>query len=277
MIPSRNSILERLILFFKYFHLFSFACRIRSVGMLVNRETTSKETNSKPSGTVILSTISTYNSTYNGTIHQFQQLTMTTSTDSDSFFTKEDNTIHKIRKKIEYHFGYNIISNFNTLTKMMKKLTVSKSELKFLLKCRSFDIFPRHISNLCKSFKKLSFHSNLINRKVCHLIDYTKKKLLNSEIRDLNIHIKFLTNSINSQIIKLKASTSEITIAEFLKYYDKTLTYFQYKHSHIHTKKFNDLLQFYNINDPQPSPHIDIDTPNNNNSDLNIKKRKKNG
>ena len=58
LIPSKNSALERFILLFKYFHRFSIASRIRSVGMLVNRETTSKETNSKPSETVILSTIS---------------------------------------------------------------------------------------------------------------------------------------------------------------------------------------------------------------------------
>ena len=73
-----------------------------------------------------------YNSTYNGTTHQFQQLTLTTSTDSDSIFTQKDNKLHKILRKIEYHFGKNIISNFNIVTKMMKRLTVSESELKFL-------------------------------------------------------------------------------------------------------------------------------------------------
>ena len=161
-----------------------------------------------------------YNSTYNGRTHQFQQLTLTTSTDSDSIFTQKDNKLHKILRKIEYHFGKNIISNFNIVTKMMKRLTASESELKFLLKCRSFDIFPRHILNLSKSINNLSFHSNFINRKVRHLIDYTKKKILNSEIRHLNIHIKFLNNSINSQLTKLKASTTEKTIEEFLKYYE---------------------------------------------------------
>ena len=147
----------------------------------------------------------------------------------------------------------------------MKKLTVSKCKLKFLLNCRSYDIFPRHISKQCKSINNLSFHSNLINIKVSHTTEYIKKKLQNLEVRDLNIHIKFLNNSINSQLTKLKASTSETITDEFLKYYENTLTYFQYKHSTIHTKKFNGLLQQYNIKDPQTSLHTNTNTTNNNN------------
>ena len=158
----------------------------------------------------------------------------------------------------------------------MKKLTVSKSKLKFLLKCRNYDIFPRHISKLCKSTNNISFHSNLINKKTSHTTEYIRKKLQNLEIWDINIHIKFVNNSINSQLTKLKASTSETITDEFLKYYENTLTFFQYKHSTIHTKKFNGLEQQYNIKDPQTSLHTTPTLPITTMT-LTLKKLKKNG
>ena len=184
-----------------------------------------------------------YNRSYNGTTQMLRQPNLTASTDGNSIFTQDDNKLHRIVKKIEHHFGKNTTSDFYNVTKSMKKLTVSKCQLKFLLKCRNYDIFPRHMSKLCKSINNISFHSNLINKKASHTTEYIKKKLHNLEIRDINIHIKSLNNSINSQLTKLKASTSETITDEFLKYYENTLTYFQYKHSTIHTKKFNGLLQ----------------------------------
>ena len=155
----------------------------------------------------------------------------------------------------------------------MKKFTVSKCKLKFLLKCRNYDIFPRHISKLSKAINNISFHSNLIKKKASHTTECIKKELQNLEIRDINIYIKFLNNSINSQLTKLKASISETITDEFLKYYENTLTYFQCKHTTRYTKKFNGLLQQYNIKDPQTSLHTNTNTTNNNN-DSDIKKTK---
>ena len=146
------------------------------------------------------------------------------------------------------HFGkgsfkeiVEIKDKFAKLCKLLKKCTTTNSELWFLLNCRSYDVFPRHIKNLSKCFHNLSFHSNYARKKVNHLSNYVHKKILDFEISDLNIHILFLQKQIDSTTLKLKASTSHQLIHRFLHYYDFTLQFIKNWHTKKHTDKLNQI------------------------------------
>ena len=95
-------------------------------------------------------------------------------------------------------FNYKVKSAFINITRNLKKRQKSNAHLKFLLQCRSHDVFPKHIKKSFNLSNSKNFHSNFVNRKVKQLYKNYCKKILNLEITDHNTNIRFLSKKIQN-------------------------------------------------------------------------------
>ena len=76
----------------------------------------------------------------------------------------------------------------------MIKIALVKNQILFLTNCRKFDIYPTHIYK--NSIANIRFRSSFVNKKFRRYNDITCKRLLNWEIKDCHIHLKFLETGI---------------------------------------------------------------------------------
>ena len=121
------------------------------------------------------------------------------------------------------------------------KLAHARSHLVFLLECRTFDMLPKHLNNYNKKIENLKLYSRSVNKKMKNFLHYIKKKMLNLEIKDLNIHIKFLQKNETLLKIIVKDLLEENDFVYFLKLLDIYLENKLKNMKHTKRKKLNSL------------------------------------
>ena len=85
--------------------------------------------------------------------------------------------------------------------KLIENRAVSLARRRYLLECRTKECLPTHIYCIRKRFQCLHYNSSRIKRQFQNILDSFQFKLLNIEITDINIHIKYVENKIE-QITK---------------------------------------------------------------------------
>ena len=85
-----------------------------------------------------------------------------------------------------------------------------KSKLQFLLDCRKYKIFPPHLENL--QFGNIEFYTRFVSHKFDNYKTITRKRLLNWEIMDLFLHLKFMERNILKSETELLNSLSLLLI-----------------------------------------------------------------
>ena len=173
-------------------------------------------------------------------------------------------------------FLQHIRDNFgvNTSTLMKKyihtniRIAKTVSTRRFLLKCRSNDVTPKHIIALKNRLNNITFHSKSSHYKHQSAISNFSTKILNNEIRDINIHLTFLNNELNT--ITKKIATSNLDNEVFKKFIELEHNRFQQiqtKLNHVHKKKFTSLLPPINTTSVDKSSWLknfsDTSLPNN--------------
>ena len=121
-------------------------------------------------------------------------------------------------------FGYKVKKkNFLKLSRLLYDLKISESRCKFLIKCRFYDLIPKHNSNCLINLSNLPFHSKKECRHLNKLIVSTQKRILNMEISDINVHKIFLKKSILSKQNVLYNLCGVNITNGFLNYYNTKL------------------------------------------------------
>lgn len=122
------------------------------------------------------------------------------------------------------YYNVHLFTLFGALSRFTKKLTFLRSQLSFLLRCRSYDLIPQHIYHACKSLNNISFIGRKILKKREKLMSGVRRKFLNLEISDLNVKISKLNSDI--KIVKddiLNITKDRRLLLQFLNYYDDSL------------------------------------------------------
>ena len=112
--------------------------------------------------------------------------------------SETDSFIH-IKNLFQYigsKYGTQLKILLKNWTSTNQRLAVATSKLRFLLRCRSNDVIPIHVQNLYKQYYNVSFFSNSCKRDFHRFNNYSMKKLLDFEIRDINFHLLFLKKSL---------------------------------------------------------------------------------
>jgi hypothetical protein len=78
-------------------------------------------------------------------------------------------------KHLTEHYNKDTTCLFKSWISYKKKFYTSNHQLKFLLRCRRYDLLPPHIKNLRID---VSFHSNYAKRKFKNIIKDNQRRLL---------------------------------------------------------------------------------------------------
>lgn len=143
-------------------------------------------------------------------------------------------------------YSLNVKNRFVTLAKTCINISDAHHDLKFLLKCRSFDVFPRHIENSVIPFLSITFHSNFGKKMQFSYSHSIKKTLLGFEISDLNIHINFLHKKRDLIINDLQNLTSSQLCHAFLSFFQNSISFQGNSKKLSLERKFIDLLSTCN-------------------------------
>ena len=87
-----------------------------------------------------------------------------------------------------------------------KKLTRCRAKRRFLLRCRTHDVRPPHISSLLNNVSNISIYDKSIRKEIDLLVSDFKTKLLNLEIKDCCIEIKDLEKTGKNTLSTLQNS-----------------------------------------------------------------------
>ena len=155
--------------------------------------------------------------------------------------------------------------NFDLLIRNVKRLNYAKIDLRFLLNFRKYDIVPKHLTNCLKRLENVFFHSSWAKRKVQSHKAYILKSLLNTEITDINFHIKFLLKNIESIKNNLLNSTSELFVDTFYSFLNSKFDLNTCQKAEIITNKFQKITNNTNLNQNNMNlNHNSIDSANEN-------------
>lgn len=145
----------------------------------------------------------------------------------------------KILNQIKSKTNHNIKKIFIKLTKAQRLSVSITQQLKFLLRCRTHDVFPNHIN---KYMRKVSFRSRFMNRKFKHFSHFIRKKIMNMGITDLNTHGKYTKIKLENIISNLKTLVDPLVVDNFLDYYELPLKDLKSKYDHKYNNKLNRLI-----------------------------------
>lgn len=136
-------------------------------------------------------------------------------------------------------------------TNIVEQLASATARRIFLLKCRSYDVYPSNIVNSNKRLLSTTFYSDYGRDMLKHYDSVMCNRLLKLEIKDINYHITFLTNQRKSLKIQLDNSALNETILK------KFLDFTNAKKNNIHRKilknlekKFQSIVARNNANKP---------------------------
>lgn len=99
-------------------------------------------------------------------------------------------------------FEYTVISLLKTWIRLNLMMTTKNEQLKFLLRCRRYDVLPT-----CLNYMRLKHHfcSRSATKKYSQFTIKTKIWLLNLEISDANVDLQFLSNRLGDIEARLKS------------------------------------------------------------------------
>ena len=145
--------------------------------------------------------------------------------------------------KIKQLYNEETVSLIKNYVNINNKIRSYTSNKEFLLKCRSNYIYHNKINNVCNKFKSIHFFITSIKRKQELLLKKLKCKILNLEIKDIYLYIKFLTKCILDIVNKL---SKILTIQDYNK--QNKFDYRSNKKYFNLSKKFENLKNQINNN-----------------------------
>lgn len=116
-----------------------------------------------------------------------------------------------------------------------RKICISKQQLTFSIRCRKYNMIPVYIKNLKSN---INFHSNSIGRRFDKFKKLNQFKLLNFEIKDLNINLNYLRKTIINIERELFHRLPEDLVTRFFEFSNHRITSFNCKMKHKSVKKF---------------------------------------
>ena len=120
-------------------------------------------------------------------------------------------------KSIENLYGFTIKKLLKNWLNFNERLAKAIPQRRFLLRCKKDNIFPRHIEQTSKRLNNIVFFSRTYTRKRECYIYHQKIKLLDWEISDVHLHIKFLRTQLDRIHNKLeKTSLPRTVLSRFL-------------------------------------------------------------
>ena len=143
-----------------------------------------------------------------------------------------------------------------------KDLSVALARRRYLLHCRTYDMFPKHIINVkMKLLNNTNFYSNLAKKLFNKLVDKFCKNILNTEITDICTHIKYLDKNLTQ--VKCKLNNSSIDKVFLSKFFVTQTKKFEYI-----SEKYNNVLlnKFYNHTTKNTQINLDSEVVNLKNS-----------
>ena len=95
-------------------------------------------------------------------------------------------------KKIKEKYGKNTLSKVKDYIKINQNICKYEQNKNFLLSCRSRNIKHKKLYNITNNLKKIHFHSQFAKIKTDNIIQKLQNTILNLEIKDIHIHLRFL-------------------------------------------------------------------------------------
>ena len=118
--------------------------------------------------------------------------------------TGDMRNINDIFKYIKINYNTKTHETSEQVVKLIKKLTAAIQHKKFLLKCRTKDLIPKHIQYFVSKLNNFSLISNSVNKKFKFLSKNISRKILNCIIQDLHFNINFIEKKFKTFKINLK-------------------------------------------------------------------------
>ena len=126
------------------------------------------------------------------------------------------NRNHGFFKELQYNSGVTAKTSAKAWINTSKKLTKCLAKRRFLLRCRSNDIRPPHLSSFLNNVRNLTFSNPDIKNEVDILVDEFSKKLHILEIRDICDEIKSLEKNEKTAKETLQYSVLDIVFSNML-------------------------------------------------------------
>ena len=95
-------------------------------------------------------------------------------------------------KKIKEKYGKNTLSKIKNYIKINKNICKYEKKKNFLLSCRSRNLKHKKLLNITNNLKTIHFHSQFAKLKTEKIIKNLQNTILNLEIKDIHIHLRFL-------------------------------------------------------------------------------------
>ena len=169
---------------------------------------------------------------------------------------------------IRGNFGQNTTTIMKKYIQTNIKIAKTVSKRRFLLKCRSHDVIPKHIFTLKQHFNNFSFHNASCQFKHSNIFNRVSTQILNNEIRDIHFHLKFLNVELNKLTTSIKNSNLNKDIFNtFIQLEKNRYSHIESKHNKIHKNKFSYLIPSTTTSSFNKSDWVknfsDTDIPNN--------------
>lgn len=160
---------------------------------------------------------------------------------------RKDHKFTYILNKIRKIFDRYIYLDFNSLFNLLKEKRYSIQKQKFLLKCRMYDVIPKHISDSCRNLY-VNMYSFSQNNNLHKLITQTQKKILNLEINDIIAHLGFLSKEIEKIKRRLYDNIDNEIVDELCNFYNIKINKEIFKHKQNLDEKFSFLIDRFHDN-----------------------------
>ena len=128
-------------------------------------------------------------------------------------------------KFINNTYGISTSKLFKGITEFGQKIISTKSSLKFLIRCRELDIFPKALDKFEINLNHINLHSKTGKKTYSKDIHDFKVKTLNNLIEDSCIHIYFLHKKVQHNLELLENLVS----VEFLNRFLMSQDFYNYK------------------------------------------------
>lgn len=124
------------------------------------------------------------------------------------------NNLTEIYELVRQRFNLqtsNLLKNFVHLNRQFCSISTKKN---FLLRCRAYDVVPKHISGRSQNLQSTHFYSYSQKIKFIHFYKHTMFNILNHEISDIHTHLRFLNNNLNQMTMKINFEINDPLITQ---------------------------------------------------------------
>ena len=142
-------------------------------------------------------------------------------------------------------YGHNTVKILKVYIKSLRQIIKCKAQVKFLIKCRRYDILPKHIQKVNSNLKHFKFTSRSIQRSFNNILHKFKITLLNKEIEDKNIQLTYWTNKSERLIKKLNSILPVNLIDKFVETQTERNNKLWININNTHKKKFTNISNIY--------------------------------